>query len=98
MNVALLILLLTSLNTFAQLGVPTFRPQFFSGRATHGSLNISPQNQFNPQRMMPYGDVNTQQQAQTRPQKKELLRARNNRYPAYPTPATAPTPAAATTP
>jgi len=81
MNVVLLIFLLTSLTAFAQLAVPTFQPQFIGGRATHGSLNMARPNQFNSQRMTPYGSGNTQQQPQTQPQKKELLRARNNRYP-----------------
>ena len=81
MNVALLIFLLTSLTAFAQLAVPTFQPQFFSGRATYNNRNFSRPTPFNSQRMMPYGGGNTQQQPQqqAQPQKKQTLRAHNHR-------------------
>lgn len=77
MNMVLpIILLLTGFTTLAQLAVPTFQPQFFSGRATYNNRNFSLPSQFNPQRMIPYGGTNAQQQTQKQP-----LRAHNNRYP-----------------
>ena len=68
---------------YSQLAVPTFQPQFFGGRATHGNNNFARPMPLNPQRMMPFYGGNTQQTQpqQAQPQKKEPLRAHNNRYP-----------------
>lgn len=85
-----LLLFLISFSCYGQIAVPTFQPQIFGGRATHGSINTARPNQFNSQRIMPYGGGNTQQnQGQTQPsqnqnqaqsQQKQPLRSYNNRY------------------
>ena len=77
-----LVLFLASFSCYGQISIPTFQSQFFSGRATSNNRNFSaPITSLNSQRMTPFYGGNTQQQLQTQPQKKEPLRAHNNRYP-----------------